>query len=173
MKTLLKVSLRFGALAGLIGSALLAGLYYLDRHPLIIPVYLDFRIILFGVFILFTLREIRDYHQNGILYFWQGILASFVFTLCYAAISAVALLIFMQVVPEFLADYIRLSVQNLKSLPPEVIETIGQGVYERNLEMLPATRPADLSFLYFSQSLLISLFISIILSVVLRRQPNT
>jgi hypothetical protein len=172
MKTLVKVSLRFGVLAGVIGSALLIGLYYLDRHPLMIPVYLDFRIILFGVFIFFTLRELRDYHQNGILYFWQGIFASFLFTLCYALISAAVLRVFIEAVPEFLTDYIRLSIENLKSLPPEVIESIGRDVYERNLEMLPTTTAMDLSLLYFSQSLLISLFISIILSVVLRRQPN-
>ena len=170
MKTLLTVSLRFGALAGIIGSGLLIGLYYLDRHPLMIPVYFDFRIILFGVFIFFTLREIRDYHQHGILYFWQGIFASFLFTLCYALISAGVLWVFMKAVPEFVSEYIRLSIQNLRSLPPEVIESIGQEVYNRNMEMLPATNSMDLSLLYFSQSLLISLFISIILSVILRRQ---
>lgn len=173
MKTLLKVSLRFGLIAAMIGLGLLISLYYLDRHPLMIPVYLDFRIILFGVFIFFTLREIRDYHQNGILYFWQGIFASFLFTLCYAFISSGVLLAFMSAVPGFVAEYISLSVQNLRSLPPEVIESIGRDVYERNLDMLPGTTAMDLSLLYFSQSLLISLFISIILSVVLRRQPST
>lgn len=172
MKTLLKVSLRFGVLAAFIGLALVIGLYYLDRHPLLIPVYMDFRIILFGVFIFFTLREIRDFHQNGVLYFWQGIFASFLFTLCYAVVTSLALLVFMHAVPEFLTEYIALSTKQLQAIPAEVIETIGRAVYERNLEMLPATRPGDLSVLYFSQCLLISLFISIILSVVLRRQPN-
>jgi hypothetical protein len=172
MKTLLRVSLRFGVLAGIIGSALLIALYYLDRHPLMIPVYIDFRIILFGVFIFFTLREIRDYHQNGILYFWQGIFASFLFTLCYALFSAAVLWVFMKAVPEFVADYVRLKIEHLKSFPAHVIKSIGQEVYQANLDMLPATRSFDLSLLYFSQSLLISLFISIILSVVLRRQPN-
>jgi hypothetical protein len=173
MKALAKVSIRYGVLAGLIGSALLIGLYYLGRHPFLIPVFMDFRIILFALFILFTLRELRDYYQGGILYFWQGILAAFIFTLCYAVVSATALYIFMMAVPAFLSDYVSLSIQQLKSLPPEVIQNIGKPVYERNLEMLPATNSADLSFLYFSQSLMISLFISIILSVLLRRQPKT
>lgn len=173
MKGPAKVSLRYGALAGIVGSAFLIGLYYMGRHPFLIPVFIDFRIILFGVFIFFTLREIRDYYQEGILYFWQGIIASLIFTLCYAFISALVLWIFMRAVPEFLTEYISLSVEQVKSLPPEVIERIGKDVYAQNLKMLPNTKAFDLSFLYFTQSLMISLFISIILSVILRRQPKT
>lgn len=173
MKALLSVSVRYGMLAGIVGSALLLGLYYIGRHPFLIPVFMDFRIILFSLFIFYTLRELRDYHQGGILYFWQGIFASLLVTLCYAVISALALLLFMHFVPEFLGDYISLSVAQLKALPLEIIDRIGKEVYNRNLEMLPATDSFDLSLLYFSQSLMISLFISIILSVVLRRQPKT
>lgn len=173
MKPLLKVSLRYGLIAGAIGSALLIGLYYMGRHPFLIPVYIDFRIILFAIFIFFTLREIRDYYQNGIMYFSQGFLASFLFTLAYAIFSSAVILLFMELVPRFLSDYINLSVEQLKSLPTEVIDSIGKDVYERNLRLLPETGAADLAFLYFLQSFLISLFISIILSVILRREPKT
>lgn len=173
MNPLVKVALRYGLLAGIIGSALLIGLYYMDRHPFLIPVYIDFRIILFGILIFFTLREVRDYYQNGVMYFWQGFLASFLFTLAYAIVSSVVLVVFMELVPAFVSDYITLSVAQLKSLPSEVIESIGKDVYERNLKMLPETDADDLGSLYFLQSFLISLFISIILSVILRRQPQT
>jgi hypothetical protein len=173
MKTFVSVPIKYGSIAGLFGSALMIGLYYMDRHPFLIPVYVDSRLILFGVFIFFTLREIRDYRQAGILYFWQGIFASFIFTCTFAILSSLILIIFMWAVPEFLSSYIALSVQQLKLLPPQVIESIGKDVYNRNLELLPATNLADLAFLYFWQSFMISLFISIILSVILRRQPKT
>ena len=172
MKSLFRISARFGLLAGLIGIGLMIGLFYMGRHPFLIPVFMDFRIILFGFFIFFTLREIRDYHFGGILYFWQGIIASFMFTVCFASVSALALQAFMYFEPGFLEEYIRLSVEQLKSFPPEVIERIGREAYEDNLSRLPATLSSDLSFLYFTQSLLISLFLSIILSVILRRQPK-
>ena len=169
MKPILKVSLRYGALAGIVGAALLIGLYYLGRHPFLIPVYIDFRIILFGVFIFFTLREIRDYHQGGILYFWQGLIASFLFTVFYAIISTLALLIFVNAAPSFLSDYINLSIEQLRSLPPEVIGSVGKDVYETNLKLLPETTAVDLALLYLIQCFLISLFLSILLSVTLRR----
>lgn len=173
MKVLLRVSVRYGALAGLVGSLLLVGLYYMGRHPFLIPVFMDFRIILFAFFIFFALREIRDHHMRGTLYFWQGIIASFLFTVCFASISALALRLFMYVVPAFVSDYIALSMAQLRSLPPVVIDRIGNAVYTRNLQLLPETTAADLSFLFFTQSLTISLFISIILSVILRKQPKT
>ena len=172
MKPILKVSLRYGALAGIVGSVLLIGLYYLGRHPFLIPVYIDFRIILFGVFIFFTLREIRDYHQGGILYFWQGVIASFVFTVSYAIISTLALLIFVNAVPSFLSDYINLSIEQLRSLPPEVIDSVGKDVYDTNLRLLPETSASDLALLYLIQCFLISFFLSILLSVTLRRHPK-
>lgn len=173
MKPLVKISLRYGVLAGIIGSLLLVGLYYIGRHPFLIPVFMDFRIFLFAVFIFFTLREIRDFYQNGVLYFWQGIFASFLFTACYALLASALLLLFIHFVPSFLADYITLSIDQLRSLPADVIQQIGQDVFDRNLELLPATSNTDLVFLYFSQSFMISLFISIILSVILRKQPKT
>ena len=172
MNPLIKVSLRNGVLAGVIGSILLIGLYYMGRHPFLIPVYLDFRIILFGVFIFYTLREIRDYHQGGILYFFQGIFASLLFTICFTVVSTLFLILFSQIVPAFLSDYIELTEKQLESLPAEVIESIGKDVYQRNLEMLPSTNAFDLGLLYSIQSFLISFFVSILLSVTLRRQPK-
>jgi hypothetical protein len=173
MKAFVSVPIKYGSIAGLLGSAILVVLYYMDRHPFLIPVFVDYRLILFSVFIFFTLREVRDYYQGGILYFWQGIFASFIFTVTFAVLSSLILLIFIWAVPEFLSSYIALSVEQLRLLPGEVIDSIGKDVYNRNLELLPATNVADLAFLYFWQSFMISLFISIILSVILRRQPKT
>jgi hypothetical protein len=173
MKQLVKVSIRYGVLAAIIGCGILVALYYMDRHPFVIPVYADFRIILFSIFIFFTLREIRDYYQNGVLYFAHGIIASLLFTAVYAILSSVSVYLFATAVPDFITAYIDLSIQQLKSLPADVIEKIGSDVYTRNLAALPSTRPLDLALLYFWQSFLISLFLSVILSVVLRRQPKT
>ncbi len=173
MKPLVKVPLKYGVIAGALGALLVIGLYYLGRHPFIIPVYLDFRIFLFGIFIFFTLKELRDYWFGGVLYFWQGLIASLLFTVLFALIASLTITVFASAAPVFVRDYVSLTVEQLRSLPPEVIEKIGKDVYERNLEMLPATNAFDLALLYFTQSFMISFFISIIISVVLRRQPKT
>jgi hypothetical protein len=173
MRPLFQVPLKYGVIAGVLGTALVIGLYYMNRHPFLIPVFLDFRIFLFGVFIFFTLKEIRDFYYGGILHFWQGLMGSFIFTATFAVIAAAGIAGFILIVPDFLQSYITQSIQQLKLLPPEVIERIGKDVFERNLEVLPTTNGFDLALLYLTQSFMIGMFISIILSVILRRQPKT
>jgi hypothetical protein len=173
MKPLVAVPLRYGAIAGVFGIVVVLGLYYLGRHPFLFEVYADFRIFLFGVFIFFTLKELRDIYYRGVLYFWEGIIASFLFTTIFAIVASAGIAIFSSAVPDFVTSYVSLSMERIKSLPPDVIARIGKDVYERNLEMLPATNAFDLALLYCVQCFMIGFFISIILSVILRRQPKT
>ena len=91
---LIRVCARYGAMAGLLGSALLIILYYLGRHPFLIPVFLDFRIVLFGIFIFFCLKEYRDTLRQGIIYFWEGMIGSLVFVMAFAGIGALCSILF-------------------------------------------------------------------------------
>ncbi len=172
MNPLVKVSLRYGAIAGIIGSGLLIALYYMDRHPMWIPPYADFSIILFGLIIFFALREFRDYHQNGVLYFWQGLIASFLVTVCYAAITAVAMRLFAYAEPGFVSRYVEIGLEYLRALPAEEVDRIGRDEVARNIETLPSTDAAQFIMTYCVRSFAISFFISIILSVTLRREPK-
>ena len=173
MPPIIRVPLKYGLIAGILGTVLVLLFYYLVQHPFLIPVFLDFRIFIFGIFIFFTLKEIRDFHYGGILYFWQGLLSSLMFTFVFGLLSSACIAFFIAIEPHFLESYITLSIEQLRALPPDIVERIGKEVYERNLELLPATNGLDLAFLYFTQSFLISFFISIILSVILRSQPKT
>lgn len=172
MKPLVQVPLKYGAIASVIGILGLIGLYYMGRHPLMIVIYMDFRIILLAVFMYFSLKELRDVYQDGILYMYQGMLASFMFVITYAILVSVAMFAFGSAVPGFREDYVKQGTEMLQSMPKEAIEQIGKDLYERNLSRLPATNVFELSVIYFRQSVIIGLFISIILSVVLRRQPK-
>jgi hypothetical protein len=170
---LIRIAIRYGLLAGVIGALLLIILYYLGRHPFVIPVFFDFRIILFALLLVFSLREFRDFQNQGILYFWQGMIGSFVLTFCYALVSSVLLFFFVSWNKEFLSSFIELTLEQAKSYPAEDIERMGKDTFEQGLK---AIREADAAYLakrYFFQSFIISFFISIIISVILRRQPKT
>jgi len=173
MKPFFQVPLKYGAIAGVIGAALVVTLYYLNRHPFLVPVQFDFRIILFSVFLFFSLKEFRDFYQNGELYFWQGLISSFLLVATFALVAATLISIFSALVPGFVASYIRLFSEQLRTWSPQDIERIGKENFERNLKLLPSTNTLDLALLYVGQSFGIGFFISIILSVVLRKQPKT
>lgn len=168
---LIRVPARYGLIAGVLGFALIVVLYYIDRHPFLIPVFFDFRVALFGIFTFFVLKELRDYHFGGLLFFWQGLAACGSFVITFAVIASLLIWIFGLNVPGFVIQYVELATNQLKTFPQETIDQIGRDVYERNLAQLPGTKAFDLAALYFVQCFGIGLFISIIISVILRRQP--
>ena len=166
---LLKLSIRYGFVAGVLGIVLLIILYYSGQHPFLIFPFFDFRIILFGIFIFFALKEYRDIYQDGLLYFWQGLFGSFVVVMLSSTISAFGLWVFGSAEPGFVLDYVEKMTQHLNSFPQEDIDRIGKEVFERNLRDLPATNISQLVQTHFGQGMVIGFFISVILSVILRR----
>lgn len=170
---LLTVSLRYGFLAGVLASILFVATYYLGQHPLTISPYLDYRIVLYGVFIFFALKEFRDVRRQGVLYFWQGMVGSYLVVFVAAVVSSLGLLLFAALEKNFVPSYIDAMTVYLKGFSEEEIDTIGKTVFDRNLKLLPTTSSKMLAISYFGQGILIGLFLSIVISVILRKQPKT
>lgn len=169
---LISISVKYGLIAAALAILMLIATFYFGNHPMMVAPYLDFRIILFGLFMFFGLREFRD-TQEGVLYFWQGMIGGFVMVTVAGTVAALGLLIFSSVEKEFISSYVEAMTQYLKTFPKEDIERIGKEVYERNLEQLPSTNGKQLASLYFVQGMMIGLFVTIILSVILRKQPKS
>jgi hypothetical protein len=172
MKVLFRISARNGAVAGVLAFVLLIVMYYMGRHPMVISPLFDFRILLLGVFIYFTLKEFRDYHQAGMLSFAQGMIGGFIVVGICSLVATTLLLFFGKWNEEFVSSYITQFTEYIKSFPKEDIEKIGKEVYERNLRELPTTNISGLAGTYFVQGLILGFFVNIIISVVLRRQTK-
>jgi hypothetical protein len=169
---IVQIPLRNGLIAGLLGFALLLALYFMGKHPFLFMIFFDFRIVMFAVFMTLTLKEIRDSYQEGIIFFWQGMIANFIFTNLFAIITAVLIWLICILYPPFLSNYIVTALEQMKSFPAEAIARIGKEAHASNLTALAATNGYTLAKHYFWQSFIISFFISIIISVILRRQPK-
>jgi hypothetical protein len=172
-KSLFTITLKYGVTAAVLSLSFIITMYYLGRHPLLVSPFLDFRIPLYAILIFFALREFRDFRQQGVLYFVQGMAGSTLLVLWAALIGALGLWIFATAEPAFVADYITQTLNYLKGFPEEDIQRIGKEVYERNLALLPSTNAQQLASLYLAQSLIIGLLAGVILSVILRKQPST
>jgi hypothetical protein len=170
---LVLVPLRWGLIASAVGFGILLSLYYWNKHPFLIPVFFDFRIVIFAVFGVFILRELRDFYFEGILFFWQGMIANFIFTFIFATLVSGALLIFTYWQPEFVTSYINLSMEQIKLYTDEDIKQIGKTVFEQGIKSIQEADGVFMARRYFSQSFILSFLISIIISVILRRQPKT
>jgi len=172
IKRLLVISARYGAAAGILAFVLLAGMYYLGRHPLLISPFLDFRILLFGIFIFFTLKEFRDYEQQGVLYFSQAMIGGLAVVFVSSILTSILLLAFGMWEQDFVSSYIAQVKVYLEGFSKEDIDRIGKDLYERNLSVLPATNIENLAITYFVHGLLIGFFVNIVLSVISRREPK-
>src|SRR5690606_40385607 len=73
LKPLLFICVRYSLIAGGLMVLFFVLTYYTGHHPLMIAPFLDFRIVLFGMFIFFALREFRERFNYGTLHFYQGI----------------------------------------------------------------------------------------------------
>ncbi len=171
--TLFKISARYGAVSGILAFILLIIQYYLGRHPMLVSPLLDFRVLLFGIFIFFALREFRDFIQEGFLSFAQGMFGALMVVFFSSIITSIMLVAFGKWENGFVNLFITQSIDYLKTFPKEDIERIGKEIYQRNLDALPATNITSLASTYFVQGSVIGFFVSIIVSVILRRQPKT
>jgi hypothetical protein len=169
---ILRVSVRYGLIAAVFGFGLMVLLYYIHRHPFLVPLFFDFRILLFSILIVFCLKEIRDYYLDGILYFWQAMISSFVFTFTFAVVCSLLIYLFSSWNHDFVASFVSLAMAQAKTITPADIEQIGKKTYEELLTNLQNTNALFLARRFFFQSFIISLFLSIIISVILRRQPK-
>jgi Protein of unknown function (DUF4199) len=169
---LLRIAARYGAVAGIVAFVLLVAMYYLGRHPLMTSPFLDFRILLFGIFVFFTLKEFRDYEQDGVLYFSQAMLGGLTVVMVTSIITSSLLFLFGKWEDRFVSDYVTQVTAYLNSFSKEEINRIGKDVYVRNLGALPATNISNLAITYFVHGLLIGFFVNIVLSVISRREPK-
>lgn len=171
---LIGIAIRNGSIGGILAGGLLIILYFIGSHPLLILPYADFRILLFGIFIFFTLKEFRNNHQDGVLYFGQGMVGSLIFVTVAGTIGAMVVLIFSKLYPQFVSDFIKQGLESANAFS----ENAALSAEEKNrirvmMESLPATNGKALAGRHFVQSLMIGFFVSIILSVILRKQPKS
>ncbi|MFM7857158.1 MAG: DUF4199 domain-containing protein, partial [Flammeovirgaceae bacterium] len=109
---------------------------------------------------------------KGVLYFWQGIMSCLFVTLVFALLTTVFIVLLCNYYQPFLTNYIELGLAQARAFPQESIKEIGKQVYDTMLHTLPNVTGWGLAERYFWQSFIISFFIGIIISVILRRQPK-
>jgi Protein of unknown function (DUF4199) len=169
---LARIPLAYGALAGLLSVGFIIMFYYFGKHPFLIPPFFDSRILVIAILTFFALKEVRDYFLGGILFFWQGMGGCLVFLGAMALVDWAGIAIFGALELGFVTAYIEQGIAQIKSIPAESIAQIGQQAVDEVLKTLPTTTLTDMSLKYTSQTFAIGFFITIIVSVILRRQPK-
>ena len=170
---LVKVPLKYALVASVLAVAVIMVLFYTHRHPLLIPIVYDYRVLLFGVFIFFSLKELKEYHNEGILHFWQGLLAGIIFYIGLGLVVGLFILLFGNSEAAFLQEYIEGTIRGLElnkeQLTSESAITITEEEFQRQITMMRATRPYQMAIDYFIKSCVIGFFLTVLLAVFMRK----
>ena len=172
-KVALRVAVRYGLIGGAVACVAIVVLFLMGRHPFLLPVVFDFRIILYSVMVIFALREIRDFHLGKMLFFFQGMVASNLVVWLAAVIGALFVWILAANHPTFISEYVAVMTEQMTANRDLLTKNVGEEAYRQQMAKLPTTSAWALAGDYFLKSIIIGLFLTIIISVVMRRQPKT
>jgi hypothetical protein len=136
-----------------------------------IPPILDFRILLYPIILVFAIREFKENKNEGTLHFWQGMTIGLIAVVTGAFIMMIFILLFGGLVqPGIVTEYIHQMTAQIHSLNEEVRESVGSKTIEKTLELLVTTNIFDLAIDYFIKSLPYGVFLTIIISLILRKK---
>ena len=173
MNPIHSISIKYGSIASFLSIILFLILYYSGQNPLLIPAFLDFRILLFPIFLVFSIRDFKENHNNGFLHFWQGFSIGLLAVLIIAFIMSLFIVVFgAWIEPDFVQKYIQASIEQINLAKEKISNAIGEEKLTKVLEILPSTTLYDLALDYFLKSLLYGLIYPIIISLILRKKST-
>ncbi|MEQ9424785.1 MAG: DUF4199 domain-containing protein [Cyclobacteriaceae bacterium] len=163
------VPIKFGTIGGAMFILMFCITYGIDKNPLIDLKFFDF--ILIPIFLFTAMKEYKDYRNNGILHFWQGMTVGVGTYLLMAAVSAFFVTIFLTLIdPAVIDQYISSRLEMLEGKQAEMVEMMGQSTYTKTRDDLINTSAGILALDDFLKKCLIGLLLTIPIAVILRRR---
>lgn len=173
MKPLFSVPIKFGLIGSILAMIVIIALYYSGTHPLLIPIFFDYRIVLFVIFILLGLKEFKDYRNGGFLQFWQGMIIGIGIYLIIGLLVGVFVVVYSNIDVDFHSQYIEGTIKGLELDKEQLVNTgsitISEEEFQNQVEMLKNSKPYVLGIDYFIKSSVLGFFLTILLSVILRK----
>ena len=168
---ILRISLKYGIMGAILSMVLFLILYYSGKHPALIPALFDFRIILFPIVLVFSIRDFKLNFNEGILHFWQGMSIGLLDILIFSLLMMFFIMVFGGLLEtEYVHEYISGMQQQILTDAEIFSNSVGKDAYTKTLEILPSTTIFDLALDYFLKSWPLGLFLIIIISLILRKK---
>lgn len=165
-----QTALKFGLMGGILIVVLFVVMVLFEINPLVASKKLDFGFIILPIFVFFSVKEFRDYKKDGKLRLWQGMILGMFTAFFLSLFSAIVVWAFLSLFGDlFLTQYITDRTILLEEYRPMIVETTSEEVYERTYKDLQNVTPLILAFDDFIKKIFTGLFITLIISVILRR----
>lgn len=165
---MIKPTIKYGVLCGvfLIALFVVLGSAMMDmKHSF-------FDSIIIAVFIFFAAKEFKTYHNNGVLHFWQGMTIGFIVYSIATVLFCVTIAVLYAVNHSWLDNYILDATNQLTQHREKFPEKISESELTKKIGEIKQTTNSLLVADSFLRKLISGLFVSPIISIILRRKPS-
>ncbi len=169
---MIRNSIRFALGCGIMICVLFILARYFESNPFIDINHLFADLFIFALFIYFACKDFKQFRNEGILHFWQGMTIGFVTYALAAVIFLVFLAVHFNVDETLLADYKVDALSFLEKRSAEYIEQFGQNQYEEQKVAIEETKVQSLILQATLKKLLAGLFVTPVISIILRKKPK-
>jgi len=170
-KYFLKIALKYGLTGALLYVVALVVLYQIGSNPIMSNTLSGILVLI--LFVFFAVKEFRDIYNNKQLHFWQGLLLGTATYLIIAVISACFYYIYLSYInQELLINIQEIQREFLADNKVDMIEERGEAWYQESFDMIDNITVMDLAWDDFLRKAGIGVFVTIIISVILRRVPK-
>lgn len=168
---MVKTSLKYGLLCGAFLILAFHLSFYIGSNPLIDIRHLIFDVFAFGVFIFFAQKEFREYSNEGILHFWQGMSIGFLVYIVASVLFCISLILYFQVSSHALTDYQEAARAFLQEQSQLYEKEFGKDGFSEKLQEINEVTPWSLIISSTVKKMLEGLFITPVISIILRKHP--
>ncbi len=152
--------------------ALFLTLYFLGKNPLFYIQPFDFGLI--PLFLFLATKDFRDRYNGRVLHFWQGMTAGFFVYLGIALVSSIFIFLFLEWVDcNLVAEFITNRMEMMEKSKDVAAEGLGKEAFEKVYNEVKLTTASVLAVDNFLKKAILGLSFTILISVILRKQPKT
>jgi len=166
-KPILKVSLAFGAITGLLAFVVFLGLYFLKIMPL--GKVLDFGIYL--IFITTACWYYRKYVGNGFLHLWEALTIGYVVNCVAALVNGWLIFLFITYIdPNIFTQYTADMLHLLQAGKTELVKNIQEPEFIKMYNDVKSMQPSVVIKDEISKKMLMGIIPILVISLIMRKQ---
>lgn len=169
---MLKTSIKYALVSGLFMILIYHLSFRFGVNPQIDLSHLLFDLILLGLFIFFTIKDFKSYQNGNVLHFWQGMTLGFQVYVISTALFCLSQIIYHIIDPTAVINYQIEATNFLNERSDLFIEKFGEDGYVLQLEEIQKVDKWDLILGSCVKKILAGFFITPVISIILRKQPN-
>lgn len=167
-----KSTLKYGLIAGVFMVIIYHLSFWLGVNPQIDLGHLFLDLILIGLFVFFAAKDYKVYKNGGILQFWQGMTIGFIVYTVGAVVFLLAQIIYFNFDSDAVINYHEAATKFLEESADMFIEKFGKEAYDVQLEEIGKMTKWDLIKESTLKKIIVGVFITPVISIILRKQPN-